>query len=85
MRFEHDGPVGFPAKHCSCGICVVENEVISLTSRQKYGVKETRLGTSLAGLRVALGFEVRAVKDLPATREAKKSLLDMIPQQTGSF
>ncbi len=44
-------------------------------------VKETRLGTSLAGLGVALGFEVRAVKDLPAAREAKNFLLDMIEKQ----
>lgn len=41
-------------------------------------VKETGLGTGLAGLAVALGFEVRTVKNLPATHEAKSFLIETI-------
>jgi len=41
-------------------------------------VKETALGTGLAGLGSALGFEVRTVKNLPATHEAKKFLIEAI-------
>jgi len=39
-------------------------------------VKETALGTGLAGLGSALGFEVRTVKNLPATEEAKRFLFE---------
>jgi hypothetical protein len=52
--------------------CIVPAEVL---------VKQTRLATSLAGLGVALGFEVRAVKNLPVTQEAKKSLFEMIKKR----
>jgi len=41
-------------------------------------VKETRLGTGLAGLGSALGFEVRTVKNLPAAEEAKRFLIETI-------
>jgi hypothetical protein len=41
-------------------------------------VKETGLGTGLAGLGSALGFEVRTVKNLPAVQEAKKFLIETI-------
>ncbi len=37
-------------------------------------VRETALGTGLAALGSALGFEVRTVKNLPATEEAKRFL-----------
>jgi hypothetical protein len=39
-------------------------------------VKETVLTISLAGLGSALGFKVRAVKNLPATQEAKEFLFE---------
>ena len=39
-------------------------------------VKETGLGTGLAGLGSALGIEVRTVKKLPAAQEAKKFLFE---------
>lgn len=39
-------------------------------------VKETALGIGLAGLGSALGFSVRTVKNLPATREAKECLFE---------
>jgi|SRR5271157_2544242 len=39
-------------------------------------VRETALGTGLAGLGSALGFEVRTVKNLPAAQEAKKFLFE---------
>jgi hypothetical protein len=41
-------------------------------------VKETGLGTGLAGLAGALGFEVRTVKNLPATQEARRFLIETI-------
>jgi len=41
-------------------------------------VKETGLGTGLAGLGSALGFEVRTVKNLPAAQEAKRFLIEAI-------
>jgi hypothetical protein len=41
-------------------------------------VKETVLGTGLAGLGSALGFEVRTVKNLPAVQEAKRFLIETI-------
>jgi hypothetical protein len=41
-------------------------------------VKETGLGTGLAGLGGALGFEVRTVKNLPAVQEAKRFLIEAI-------
>jgi hypothetical protein len=41
-------------------------------------VKETGLGTGLAGLGSALGFEVRTVKNLPAVQEAKRFLIEAI-------
>ncbi len=39
-------------------------------------VMETALGTGLAGLGSALGFEVRTVKKLPAAEEAKRFLFE---------
>jgi len=39
-------------------------------------VKETALGTGLAGLGSAVGFEVRTVKKLPAAEEAKSCLIE---------
>jgi hypothetical protein len=41
-------------------------------------VKETALGTGLAGLGSALGFEVRTVKKLPVAEEAKRFLSEAI-------
>jgi hypothetical protein len=39
-------------------------------------VKETALGTGLAGLGSAVGFEVRTVKKLPATEDAKSCFIE---------
>jgi hypothetical protein len=48
-------------------------------------VKETALTISLAGLGSALGFKVRAVKNLPATQEAREFLFEtFIKRKRGS-
>lgn len=41
-------------------------------------VRETGLGTGLAGLGSALGIDVRTVKNLPAAQEAKEFLIEAI-------
>jgi hypothetical protein len=48
-------------------------------------VKETALGTGLAGLGSALGFEVRTVKNLPAAEEAKRFLSQAISKDGLNF